>query len=709
MWTGEVELSEGSSDWSDLDRCLKDLSGQGAHGALYLFAGEKFNPRLVEAVKRLAAAGRFEPVVVAEAGALRSAEHLHALGAAGGRRLFTTMYGASAESNDGRARREGAWKETLALLGLASRGLAAARDGQQPRLGVHVALTRETAAEIPRIVQGVARLGVREVLVWDATTPAEALDGEAAVRAIDEAWRVASREDIYLRAEGFDRTRHVRLKSVAPPPLCDATLLDFTRQGLPVPSARAGVRVGGASAKRLARLAPNGEALRAVGLELAARGVPMLDVPPCLGGAPLEYAPQRAPGIKASACGECPINDRCAGAPAALDGLPGLRDVLAPLPFWIPAPKNPRVLIALAGGDLGTLLVERDSTLPGLARILARQGAQVDLVSPEPGHFESPNFFREPSPPGLSCHVSAEGLEPFLKRTEYDLVIAPDLMIGLAVQGSRSLSPRTRLILQDFHMLGGMAGWVRDYVQPSRRPMEGNWWPSKQAVLWSCFPGYVHLYMNYGLPLHQVVWHPYTFHDQQYVRGPPVQDSDYILSGGNNLRDLETLLRAGHLLNPRTHPIHLYSSEPGIPVNPRVLHQGVLTLMEFYGAISRSRFLVAPLREIVDEAAGITVMGWALMSGRPVIASSTAAARDFIADGVNGILVPPGDAAALAAAIERVDGDPALLTDLAAGAREVASKMTAEHWARELLEGSRSYSRDHWMWMKLPRGKVAPA
>ena len=220
-------------------------------------------------------------------------------------------------------------------------------------------------------------------------------------------------------------------------------------------------------------------------------------------------------------------------------------------------------------------------------------------------------------------------------------------------------------------------------------------------MLFSCFPGYVHLYMNYGVPLQQVAWRPYTFNLRHYQAGPPPEECPNILSGGNNLRDLDTLLKAGALLGSTVRPIHLYSSESGIVGNSAVIPKGVLPLMEFYGAIAKSRFLISPLREIRNEAAGITVMGWALVSGRPVIASSTAAARDYIADGVNGLLVPPGDPAALAKAIRRLDSDESLLNKLAAGARATGEKMSAERWAQELIEGSGTYERDHWMWTKL--------
>jgi len=108
--------------------------------------------------------------------------------------------------------------------------------------------------------------------------------------------------------------------------------------------------------------------------------------------------------------------------------------------------------------------------------------------------------------------------------------------------------------------------------------------------------------------------------------------------------------------------------------------------------------MIVPLVDHPHNAAGITAIVTALICGRPVIATATPATRDYVADGVNGILVPPGDAQALAAAIERVDGEPALLSTLAAGARDAARRHTTESWARALLFGSGTTERDHWMW-----------
>ncbi len=81
----------------------------------------------------------------------------------------------------------------------------------------------------------------------------------------------------------------------------------------------------------------------------------------------------------------------------------------------------------------------------------------------------------------------------------------------------------------------------------------------------------------------------------------------------------------------------------------------------------------------------------ALACGTPVITADTPAARELLTPGESALLVPPGDAEALAAAMRDAAGDASLLARLADGGhrayREHASEeVLGQRW-RELLEG----------------------
>jgi glycosyltransferase involved in cell wall biosynthesis len=76
----------------------------------------------------------------------------------------------------------------------------------------------------------------------------------------------------------------------------------------------------------------------------------------------------------------------------------------------------------------------------------------------------------------------------------------------------------------------------------------------------------------------------------------------------------------------------------------------------------------------------------ALCRGRPVVATRVGGIPDLVRDGENGLLVEPGDTAALAEALVRILGDRELAERLAARARESAEPWlaTPEEYAARL-------------------------
>lgn len=108
---------------------------------------------------------------------------------------------------------------------------------------------------------------------------------------------------------------------------------------------------------------------------------------------------------------------------------------------------------------------------------------------------------------------------------------------------------------------------------------------------------------------------------------------------------------------------------------------GLAGMVEFTGSISgealERRFgecdaLVLPaVRDAKGDVEGLgVVLIEALLHGRPVIASASGGIVDIVRDRETGLLVPPGDASALAVAIERYAIEPALGARLAAAGRE---------------------------------------
>ncbi|HUH15533.1 MAG TPA: glycosyltransferase family 4 protein [Gaiellaceae bacterium] len=101
-------------------------------------------------------------------------------------------------------------------------------------------------------------------------------------------------------------------------------------------------------------------------------------------------------------------------------------------------------------------------------------------------------------------------------------------------------------------------------------------------------------------------------------------------------------------------------------------------------ALDAATALVLPSR---SEGMG-RVLVEALCRGRPVVGARVGGIPDVVEDGVSGLLVPPGDIAALAAALVRVLSDGGLAARLAEGAAAAAPRWTvsAEEFAARQVE-----------------------
>jgi glycosyltransferase involved in cell wall biosynthesis len=154
-----------------------------------------------------------------------------------------------------------------------------------------------------------------------------------------------------------------------------------------------------------------------------------------------------------------------------------------------------------------------------------------------------------------------------------------------------------------------------------------------------------------------------TFFHPAAVRPRP-HDRPQICAVGLERRDYPTLLQAVAGLDV---DVVIAAASPwskradttagqAIPANVTVKKFSQYDLRQLY---ADSTLMVMPLEE-VDFQAGVTAILEALAMERAVICSQTSGQTDVIKDGENGLYVPPGDVAALRAAIERLIADPEL-------------------------------------------------
>ena len=118
-------------------------------------------------------------------------------------------------------------------------------------------------------------------------------------------------------------------------------------------------------------------------------------------------------------------------------------------------------------------------------------------------------------------------------------------------------------------------------------------------------------------------------------------------------------------------------------VAERVRFAGWLPADELAAEMAEASLVAMPSRW--PEPAGLVGLE-AHAAGRPVIASATGGVTDWLRDGVNGLLVRPGDAGDLARALGELLADPARQAQMGeAGRLIVAERFTAERHVAALL------------------------
>lgn len=108
---------------------------------------------------------------------------------------------------------------------------------------------------------------------------------------------------------------------------------------------------------------------------------------------------------------------------------------------------------------------------------------------------------------------------------------------------------------------------------------------------------------------------------------------------------------------------------PGITVHHNVAHSSVMASWE------RSLFGVVPSR--MPEPLGVVTLE-AMSKGKAVVASATGGIVDIVVDGETGLLVPPGNPIALAAAMQRLIDHPELRARFGAAGRDRVRLFTAD-------------------------------
>jgi glycosyltransferase involved in cell wall biosynthesis len=169
----------------------------------------------------------------------------------------------------------------------------------------------------------------------------------------------------------------------------------------------------------------------------------------------------------------------------------------------------------------------------------------------------------------------------------------------------------------------------------------------------------------------------------------PARDAPLLSLGNDDGRDYELLLRS-----IGDHPLHVHTRLPldrgGLPPSVEVTagswQDAALSDLQLRALYQGSRFVIVPLRESVQPQ-GQSVTLQAMACGKAVLLSRTRGlwGEGLMRHGENCHLVPPGDAAALRDAIDRLAGDAAYRDALGAAARRtVEEHFTSDRMADEI-------------------------
>lgn len=171
---------------------------------------------------------------------------------------------------------------------------------------------------------------------------------------------------------------------------------------------------------------------------------------------------------------------------------------------------------------------------------------------------------------------------------------------------------------------------------------------------------------------------------------PPGHSDLTVLSVGKDLaRDYATFAKAVAALGVRCDIVGLERNVEQVRLPSNVTFRSRLRDAELRRLYAAAGCIVLPQRRedylFGTEAGGLTALVEAMAMGKAIVATDRAVLRDYVDDGVEALLVPPEDPAALREAILRVLGDDGLARRMgAAGRARVERSHTTRGFAARL-------------------------
>lgn len=228
-------------------------------------------------------------------------------------------------------------------------------------------------------------------------------------------------------------------------------------------------------------------------------------------------------------------------------------------------------------------------------------------------------------------------------------------------------------------------GWITD--RSARYPKWNRLFAhalQRTPALWSQCPPVLDLvHREWDVPRERLHYVPLGIDTDFYTVGSEPGLPGRVMSAGEDrFRDHALLVEAMGIVR-RTHADAYLELATGLPVDlPPEL--GVLHTERLDGRMravyERASVVALALRPTVSGS-GLTVILEAMASGRPVVVTDNPGIGDYVEDGVSGILVPSGDAEAMAKAIGSLLADP----DRARAMGHAAAKRARSHFTSNVM------------------------
>lgn len=199
---------------------------------------------------------------------------------------------------------------------------------------------------------------------------------------------------------------------------------------------------------------------------------------------------------------------------------------------------------------------------------------------------------------------------------------------------------------------------------------------------------------TFGIPTERFIFMRWGVGPPLVTPGPRTFEGSYVAAIGGEARDYATLAEAARRL-PRVRFVLVVRphSLEGITIPDNVQVRVNLPWDEAWSLVWHADAALVPLRSGRTPNGHVTIVG-GMHIGKAQVITDSAGIRDYVENEKTALLVPPGDSAALAGAIERLLDEPELRERLGRAARLFASEhcnetVPVEAFRRQLIELTR--------------------